>query len=151
MAFKFNPITGQLDLVGGGSGATDASAVTYTPSVFGDWSPVPGFVDDALDQLAAGGGGGGSDENFSYTNIIAATVTTVKENQQMLYKGDLTVDGDLYVYGEIAQVIDDCYQCMTPSYIPPTESFRIPINRVAFFRDITIDGFIRVEGDLIGV
>ena len=39
-------------------GATDATAVTYTPTVPGDWGPVPDDVAEALDQLAAGGGGG---------------------------------------------------------------------------------------------
>ena len=41
-----------------GGGATDATAVTYTPTVPGDWGPVPDDVAEALDQLAAGGGGG---------------------------------------------------------------------------------------------
>ena len=132
-------------------GISDASDVTYTPAVSGDWSPVPTHVDAALDQLAAGGGGGGSDENFSYLTILSSTITTIKENQQMLYKGSLTISGDLVVNGDLTEIMDDPYQSMTPSYIPLTESFRIPVNRVAFFRDITVDGFLRVEGDLIGV
>lgn len=56
MPLKINPITGQLDLVnasGGGGGSPDASVVTYSPAVPGDWSPAPAYVDVALNQLAA--------------------------------------------------------------------------------------------------
>jgi hypothetical protein len=54
MSFKFNPITGQLDLV-------NASAP----------------------------------ENFSYKKILVGESKAVPLNQQMLFDGDLLVQGDL--------------------------------------------------------
>lgn len=37
----------------------DAEYVSYTPSIPGNWGPVPSTLQEALDQIAAGGGGGG--------------------------------------------------------------------------------------------
>lgn len=49
MAFKFNALTGCLDLVN----ETSGGSTTYTPATPSDWDPVPGTVGGALDQLAA--------------------------------------------------------------------------------------------------
>lgn len=50
MPYVYNPLTGQLDFV---NPPPSGGATTYTPSVPGDWSPVPATVGGALDQLAA--------------------------------------------------------------------------------------------------
>lgn len=48
MAFKFNALTGNLDLVNESTGGS----TTYTPGTPSDWSPAPTTVGAALDQLA---------------------------------------------------------------------------------------------------
>lgn len=53
-AFRYYNGAAWEDLGGGGGGAVDASAVTYTPGALADWAgnADPGDVDNALDQLA---------------------------------------------------------------------------------------------------
>lgn len=67
------------DDVGSGGGASDASVVTFTPSVLADWDSDsdPGNVDDALDELAErvddieNAGGSGSDASvITYTPTV---------------------------------------------------------------------------------
>ena len=60
-------------------GATDASAVTYTPTVPGDWGVVPDDVEEALDYLAANAGGGGGNKwkrVFFTWNMVSAGAYT---------------------------------------------------------------------------
>lgn len=39
--------------------------------------------------------------NFSYKKIVTAVSILVPENQQMLLKGDITIEGDLILDGEL--------------------------------------------------
>jgi len=54
MALKFNPVSGNFDLVNTSSGgATNAASVSYTPTTPSSWvSPVPTNVQEALDNTA---------------------------------------------------------------------------------------------------
>jgi hypothetical protein len=47
-----------------------------------------------------------SPDNFSYKTIPTGSTITIPVNQQMLHTGDLTIDGTLFINGEVSQVVD---------------------------------------------
>lgn len=112
MSFKFNPFTGNFDLVGHG-------------------------------------GGGTSPDNFSYLLVDSGQEVVIPLGQQMLFKGDIRVLGDLIVRGELTELIDINQHQV--SRVRLGDVHLVPIDCVMFFRQLKVEGDLRVQGDLVEI
>lgn len=110
MSFKFNPLTGKLDLVGSGSGADnfsynlipDGSVVTIPEN---QQMLVDGHVTVLGHMLVSGelvDISGRQKEQFFYDLID--DVVVVEANRLLLYKQHVTVTGHLRVLGRFTEV-----------------------------------------------
>lgn len=65
-----------------------------------DFNPITGRLD-----LVGTGGSTSTTQNFSYSRITTGNTVTIPEYQQMLFVGNLTIDGTLVIDGEAIEVI----------------------------------------------
>lgn len=113
MGFKFNPLTGKLDLVG-----DDGAASTAEP-------------------------------NFSFKKIDSGDELEIKENQQMLVDGHITVLGHLLVSGELVDISNRMPEKFFYTKIETDDVVEIAQNRLLLYKNhITIEGHLRVLGEL---
>ena len=111
MSFKFNPITGKLDLVG---------------------SPAQA-----------------SPDNFSYKLIEVGESKTVPVNQQMLFDGNILVQGNLMVLGEIKEITKTDDEGFFYTTILLSENVKVRENRLLLYKDnIMVLGNLNVLGTL---
>lgn len=116
MGFKFNPVTGELDLVNKTSTTTSGDQnFSYKLINTGETIVVPEgqqmLVDEhvtVLGHLTVRGEivdiSARAQEHFFYDLIDDSTVVDVIENRLLMFKGHLTVDGVLRVKGRLAEV-----------------------------------------------
>lgn len=116
MSFKFNPLTGNLDLVGdGGSGSASPDNFSYTTIAEGELVTIPDGQEmvHSLDLMVRGDlmvqGNtfqivDASDQGFFWTTIPVNTSVRVPVNRLMLYVSPLHVDGNLMVNGLLKEV-----------------------------------------------
>jgi len=93
------------------------------------------------------GGGTSSPDNFSYYKVTSGRTVTIPVNQEMLFKGVLTVYGTLKNKGIVRMVKDDTQQMAFWNYIPTEQAVLVPKNRTMFFKRILrVDGILRNLG-----
>jgi hypothetical protein len=113
MGFKFNPITGNLDLVG--SGSTSAENFSYTLVEENSTKTIPTgqqmLVDGhvrVLGHLLVSGElvniGARDKEQFFYSKISEDKVVTVEQDRLLFYKQNISVNGHLRVLGDLLEV-----------------------------------------------
>lgn len=105
-----------------------------------------------FDLVGAGGGGGFSPDNFSYKKILNSEIKTVPENQQMLFSGDIMVQGTLRVLGEIKEIRNAEPDNFFYTKIEAFEFVRVKLNRLLLYKsNLIVHGNLVVEGTLAGV
>ncbi|MFO0447767.1 MAG: hypothetical protein ACK52I_03595 [Pseudomonadota bacterium] len=115
MSFKFNPLTGNLDLVGKGDTITGADNFSYTEIDAGQLVTVPAGQEmvHSIDLMVRGDllvqGNtyhipDASQAGFFWTLITVNNAVRVPLNRLMLYVSPLRVDGLLMVEGLLKEV-----------------------------------------------
>lgn len=115
MAFSFNPITGQLDLVGSSSGGASPDNFSYLSVADGETVEIPEgqqmlydgsiVVDGTLDvsgeisEIV-----NYSDWSFGWNTIPADVSLYVQSFRDFLFSGTLTVEGSLTLDGNLIEV-----------------------------------------------
>jgi len=115
MAFKFNPFTGQLDLVGSGDTITGADNFSYVLVESGTPIAVPAgqemlheapivvdgelTVDGATSQVVDY-----SLWSFGWNTIPSAVTLAVRQTRDFLFVSPLTIDGSILVDGRMIEV-----------------------------------------------
>ena len=93
---------------------------------------------------------GDSGGSFSLKVIAADEEIEIPENQQMLFHGDLMVEGNLMVSGEAFQVRQSEPESTFWTTVPVNKTIKIRQNRVLFYgTNFMVNGNLRVEGELI--
>lgn len=112
MGFKFNPFTGNFDLVG------EAGDIT----VLGE-------------------------DNFSYIKVESGQDVVVPLNQEMVYRNDLMVEGNLMVRGNTYQIQDPIETSFFWTTIPNGTTVRVPTNRLMLYSSpLMVQGNLYVDG-----
>jgi hypothetical protein len=97
----------------------------------------------------SGSGGGSSGFSFSFKEISDGNQVAIDQGQQMVVDGDIMVNGDLNVEGEVFQIPDFSKWAFFWTTIPVNESIRVPANRLMFYLSpFMVDGNLFVEGQL---
>lgn len=105
-----------------------------------------------FDIVGSGSGGGFSPDNFSYKKILPLEVKTIPENQQMLFSGDLMVEGTILVNGEIKDVTNFELEEYFYTLIELGKNVFVKANRLLLYKDnIMVHGNLLVYGLMAGV
>jgi hypothetical protein len=107
-------------------------------------------VQDAIDEVSTGSSPGS--ENFSIIKIESTETKTIPTNQQMLYSGNLDIEGSLIINGKIEEILDYSSFGFSWNFIPNNLSLKIPTNRdLIFVSPFIIDGQLIIDGRMIEV
>lgn len=103
-------------------------------------------VQDAISEL------GSSKENFSYKDIPTGKTVEIKDGQQMLVDGHVTVSGHLAVNGELVDISNRQNNQFFYDLIETDEVVEVDENRLLLYKDhLAVLGHLRVKGRLSGV
>jgi hypothetical protein len=91
-------------------------------------------------------------KNFSYLFIPTGQTIRVAEGQQMVFDGDLVVDGTLEIDGQILQLVDYSFWAYSWNLIPVDVSLLVPTFRdMLVVPGLIVDGVLTIDGRLVEV
>jgi hypothetical protein len=94
------------------------------------------------------------EENFSYKKIVSSNQVKIRSNEQMIVCGDLEIQGQLNLHGELALISSAIDENNEDDYLPPFkinagEVYKISNNRIMFLpRSLINFGLINLQGEL---